>query len=681
MSNTTDGTKLFHKLADRGYTILPIAPCSKVPSKYDPKTESWIPYKGWNTITNDAAKIDIWCTWPRPGVGMLTGKLIGLDLDILHKGMLDAMLMRIGKIVGVSPLQRQGLAPKTMLLYRTEDHITKLRSKEYSLDYATKNQIEVLGHGQQFIAYGTHPITKLPYEWLDKEPVGYLFENVPLITAKQLQQILDSFEEIALAFNATLVSAGVTSNETHISSTSLSDKRNQAASALAFIPNADIHYDEWIRTGMAIKAAFAEDEGTGLELWLDFSEKSHKFDAQKAEHKWGTFHPEKIGAATLYYQAQQNGWVNPNPIAHSEAEDDFGAIPDTSPAKKPRLHFLHMNDIKLDTDREALIDDYLDQNTLSIMYGEPNSGKTFAALDMAFHIAAGIPWNGKNVKQGAAFYVAAEGGRGVLDRVLALKKQHGLTEDDYIPLFIAPCGVDLRTPNADTKPLIDAILSYGIPAAIIVIDTLSRALAGGNENDSVDMGAFVKNCDRIREATKAAVMIIHHSGKDTAKGARGHSLLRAAVDTEFEIAEDQLRTRKQRDMEMLAPLPFKLRVQELGVNHRGKAITSCTVEWGAIIVSDTTNMQDIDYRQLDLLMGLKTAHAQIPAAETIQRKLWYDTALLSGIWPPNQSTAKRYMDAARDVLINRGYVSAGGRNNFKLLKLPDKKCDEIDLFS
>lgn len=680
MPKKIDGITLFHKLAARGYTIIPIAPCSKVPSKYHPDSKTWIPYKGWSQLQNDNSKIDIWCSWPAPGVGSTTGEQIVIDLDTMYEPLRDDMLIWLKNNNLLSPLQRQGKAPKLALIYRTNDHITKLYSRAFTIE-GTKNQIEVLGHGQQYIMYGVHPDTKQPYTWLGQEPLDIDFKDLPLITAKQIEELIAEFERLATTYDGIPVSAGLNSNETHISSTSLSDKRGLAAAALATIPNDDLHYDEWIKVGMATKAAFQDDEGTGLELWLEFSEKASKSNSTLSAEKWETFNPKKIGAATLYYLAQQHGWVNPNPTAQSNPEDDFDAIPDTSPAKKPRLHFLHMNDIKLDTAREALIDDYLDQNTLSIMYGESNSGKTFAALDMAFHIAAGLPWNGKNVKQGAAFYVAAEGGRGVLDRVLALKKQHGLTEDDYIPLFIAPCGVDLRTPNADTKPLIDAILSYGIPAAIIVIDTLSRALAGGNENDSVDMGSFVKNCDKIRETTKAAVMIIHHSGKDTAKGARGHSLLRAAVDTEFEIAEDQLRTRKQRDMEMLAPLPFKLRVQELGVNHRGKALTSCTVEWGAVILSDTTNAQDIDYRQLDLLMGLKAAHAQIPAAESIQRKLWFETTFQSGIWPQNLDTAKRYMERAKNILIDKKYVSAGVKNGFKLLRVPDRKHREIDIFS
>ena len=71
--------------------------------------------------------------------------------------------------------------------------------------------------------------------------------------------------------------------------------------------------------------------------------------------------------------------------------------------------------------------------------------------------------------------------------------------------------------------------------ALVVIDTLARALAGGNENAPEDMGALIGNAKRIQEATGAAVLFVHHSGKDTSRGSRGHSSLKGAADLEIEV--------------------------------------------------------------------------------------------------------------------------------------------------
>lgn len=97
------------------------------------------------------------------------------------------------------------------------------------------------------------------------------------------------------------------------------------------------------------------------------------------------------------------------------------------------------------------------------------------------------------------------------------------------------------------------------------------------------MGAFVRNIDVIRAATEAHVMVIHHSGKDQARGARGHSLLRAATDTEIEVKRIErddgpvggvLTVTKQRDMEGEFRRAFTLRSVPLGFGRNGKPVTS-----------------------------------------------------------------------------------------------------------
>ena len=105
----------------------------------------------------------------------------------------------------------------------------------------------------------------------------------------------------------------------------------------------------------------------------------------------------------------------------------------------------------------------------------------------------------------------------------------------------------------------------------------------GDENSGQDMTEAVRAMDAIREATGAHVCLIHHCGKDEARGARGHSSLRAAVDTEIEVSRPEgemvttVRVTKQRDLSIGDPMPFSLEVVELGVDRRGNPITSCVV--------------------------------------------------------------------------------------------------------
>jgi hypothetical protein len=95
------------------------------------------------------------------------------------------------------------------------------------------------------------------------------------------------------------------------------------------------------------------------------------------------------------------------------------------------------------------------------------------------------------------------------------------------------------------------------------------------------MGAFVSSCDRIREASGGHILVVHHSGKDQARGARGHSSLRAATDGEWEVVknngERSVTVRKNRDGEEGDTFGFKLEIMELGLNARGRMVTTCIV--------------------------------------------------------------------------------------------------------
>ena len=280
------------------------------------------------------------------------------------------------------------------------------------------------------------------------------------------------------------------------------------------------------------------------------------------------------------------------------ADEEFGALPDLPPGAPekpgrktlPRILRRAAGASAPESSGDPLVDGLLDRGALSVLYGDSNTGKSFVALDMAFHVSTGRPWNGRATRKGAVVYVVAEGGRGVHKRTAALCRHHGAEGDDPLfDLIVQP--LNLLTPGADLKPLIEAVRAsaadFGTPVEMIVIDTLSRVLAGGDENSSVDMGALVKNLDRLRESTGAHVAVVHHTGKDKARGARGHSLLRAATDTELEVAGGKLRATKQRDIEGGFECAFGLHVVPVGTDRNGRPMTSCVVDWRASVsVSD-----------------------------------------------------------------------------------------------
>ncbi|MEL7178492.1 MAG: helicase RepA family protein [Pseudomonadota bacterium] len=221
-----------------------------------------------------------------------------------------------------------------------------------------------------------------------------------------------------------------------------------------------------------------------------------------------------------------------------------------------------------------LMKGWLDRRCQSILYGASNAGKTFVVLDMAMHVAANLPWRGHRVRGGAVLYIAAEGQAGINNRIAAIKADKpDLADAD---LDVLPSTVDLYG-SQDALAICEAI--SGPPPVLIIVDTLARAMGGGDENTAKDAAVFLANCKLIEEATGAHVMVVHHSGKDSDKGARGSSAFRGAVDTEISVTADgKIESHKQRDQPKPDPLYFSLRPVVLGVDEDGEEVTSAVVD-------------------------------------------------------------------------------------------------------
>jgi hypothetical protein len=209
------------------------------------------------------------------------------------------------------------------------------------------------------------------------------------------------------------------------------------------------------------------------------------------------------------------------------------------PAPKPtKIIKIESWDEIQDEPVEWLIEEVIPAGSFTALYGPPGSFKSFIALDIAEAIATGRSWMGKEVKQtGAVLYLAGEGFGGIGARIKACKLHH--QTEDGAPIYIVRHQLNLRSSAEDFNALMLAVVGLveqtGMEFQLAIVDTLARAFGGGNENSSEDMGAFITAMGKVQEFLKCALMVLHHSGKDAAKGLRGHSSLLGAVDTELEL--------------------------------------------------------------------------------------------------------------------------------------------------
>ena len=245
-------------------------------------------------------------------------------------------------------------------------------------------------------------------------------------------------------------------------------------------------------------------------------------------------------------------------------------------------------DASVETRAEDLIRDAVPTAALVSFFGPSGGGKTFVAIEMAFSIAQGTPFFGRETTKAPVLYVAVEGKANLKKRIVAGRNRHG-DPGGHLATMTRPV-VFGRLPGADssTAEIIRAIRQQtkaaAAPVGLVIVDTLARAMAGDNENDAAAMSTVAAQALRITAATGATVLFVHHPGKNAERGARGSYALFGAVDAEIVLEHetgDALRTLRVKKLRDGADGPvgaFALRRVVLGHDGHGREITTCTVE-------------------------------------------------------------------------------------------------------
>ena len=253
------------------------------------------------------------------------------------------------------------------------------------------------------------------------------------------------------------------------------------------------------------------------------------------------------------------------------------AEPVRPPAPEPRTRFRLMTpaDLMALPERGYLLKGIMAPAELSVWWGPPKCGKSFLLMHAAYALAQGREVMGRRVKKARVLYLACEGRSGLRARIEALHARYGDAPD-----FVAIAEPINLHGTGDTDDLVEIIRAGRFD--LVVVDTLNRVMAGGDENSSADMGAVIRNLDHIRAETGAHVALIHHGTKSGEGGPRGHGSLIGAADAivAIAIAEDGTRTATVTDAKddpSNRSVTFDLEVVELGTDADGDPRTTCNV--------------------------------------------------------------------------------------------------------
>jgi hypothetical protein len=213
-------------------------------------------------------------------------------------------------------------------------------------------------------------------------------------------------------------------------------------------------------------------------------------------------------------------------------------------------------------DPEWIIDNILPANSCTIIYGQPGCGKTFLALDICFNIAYNKKWHNHNInKTGLIFYFLGEGVAGIKKRINGWHEYNNIMFNEKFHLGLINTVVfwDKENINSIITSIRNIEKKLNQKTVLIVVDTLTRASVGLDENSTKDMGLFLNKIEYLIKEIKASVMLVHHCGKDVTKGMRGSSALLGAIDTSILVTKSDniisVKTIKQKDGE---PVELKM---------------------------------------------------------------------------------------------------------------------------
>lgn len=288
-----------HKMVESGYEIVPIKKGKKAPV-----------LQGWQDIRATHEDVNRWSSNGHKdgGIGVLCRKTVAVDIDCHDKKLNYDLIHWIKENIGEAPI-RVGKKPKCILPFRIESGFSKIRSSEFEDEEGSKHAVEILADGQQFVAYGIHPQTGQPYQWVGGLGIADIpWAKLPLITKQQAQAFVDYFERRANERGWEMVRKGVEAVQHDPDDLShlrpKLDATSQEMAELLEKLDPDAHHDDWIKVGMALHHQF-DGSDEGLHLWDEWSARGDKYRDGECDKRWKTFDSSGKTPVTAAYIKRQ----------------------------------------------------------------------------------------------------------------------------------------------------------------------------------------------------------------------------------------------------------------------------------------------------------------------------------------------------------------------------------------
>jgi AAA domain len=200
----------------------------------------------------------------------------------------------------------------------------------------------------------------------------------------------------------------------------------------------------------------------------------------------------------------------------------------------------------------------------------------------------GQDWFGRRVMPGGVIFLAAERAALVKRRLAAFRLYHGIAD---LPLKVFSGSIDLRTNRTQAHGIVNYIQRWrdeeGVETKLIIGDTTSKLLFGGDENSPKDMGGFINNVSHIQEGSGAHFLLVHHIPHEQNR-MRGHGpTIRAENNAGIRTATIE----KNNDGEEGDQITFNLESFDLGSDPETGEVTTAPIVRPTEATSRTTTAE------------------------------------------------------------------------------------------
>ena len=500
-------------LIENGYNIIPVVKRTKRPA-----------LANWSKIKATPELIESWDA--DASIGITTGEVVAIDIDIYDKHVTNAIVKYCDQHIGKG-LRRIGKAPKGLLLFRTDTPMSKSVSPKYMDEGGNVNCVEILGKGQQLVAYGIHPDTQQEYYWPKACPTTVPISDLPMISAEQITELFMFFDGSTPA-KWKRISHGALSPQPQPRTQPAANQDNvlnfeHMKSPLDLsdeVINRHLDrvsaedYSQWILVGQALHHQFNGDSD-GLEKWDLWSSRAANYkDWEECRDKWETFETIHDGGtvtfATVIDMAKK-----------ASAKELLAKAVDLANT----LAFVPVG--KIDAGslpvREWVVGRRLQRGFITAMFAPGGVSKSMFSLLSAFSVASGESYTGESLhRQGKVWIINNEDDESEQLRRLAGIAKHHKIDDSVLNSISLSCGygnpyvtstVD-KDGNVVHHPNAEKIIAEAKANKVnyIIIDPFI-SIHQSDENDNNSIQKAVDVLKHIAKEANVAIELVHHTRK------------------------------------------------------------------------------------------------------------------------------------------------------------------------